>query len=88
MLHVNNRGGFTMAVSENQQLARIARSTVLSDDAFSVTVPLLEQVLGWNAADIRSLFESNGLALQEWEKARTDRVIVRARPQVAAEGAA
>jgi phosphoserine phosphatase len=88
MLHVNNRGGFTMAVSENQQLARIARSTVLIDDAFSVTVPLLEQVLGWSAADIRSLFESNGLALQEWEKARTDRVIVRGRPLVAAEGAA
>lgn len=45
MLHVNNRDGFTIAVSENTQLARIAKSTVLSDDAFSVTVPILEQVL-------------------------------------------
>ena len=35
MLHVNNRDGFTIAVSENTQLARIAKSTVLSDDAFS-----------------------------------------------------
>ena len=34
MLHVNNRDGFTIAVSENQQLARIAQSTVLSDNAF------------------------------------------------------
>jgi len=76
MLHVNNRGGFTIAVSENRQLARIARSTVLSDDAFSVTVPILEQILGWESAPIRSLFESNGLMLQEWEKARTDRLIV------------
>ena len=25
MLHVNNRGGFTIAVSENRMLARIAR---------------------------------------------------------------
>ena len=80
MLHVNNRGGFTIAVSENKQLARIARRTVLSDDAFSVTVPLLEQVLGWGVSEIRTLFESNGLTLHEWEKARTDRVIVRSAP--------
>ena len=76
MLHVNNRGGFTIAVSENKQLARIAKRTVLSDDAFSVTVPILEQALGWGIGEIRTLFESNGLTLQQWEKARTDRVIV------------
>jgi phosphoserine phosphatase len=80
MLHVNNRDGFTIAVSENTQLARIAKSTVLSDDAFSVTVPILEQVLGWSSGEIRSLFESNGLTLQEWEKARMDRVVIRESP--------
>jgi phosphoserine phosphatase len=80
MLHVNNRDGFTIAVSENTQLARIARSTVLSDDAFSVTVPILEQVLGRSSGEIRAFFESNGLTLHEWEKARTDRVIVRESP--------
>src|ERR1700687_307479 len=47
MLHVNNRDGFTIAVSENQQLARIANSTVLSDYAFSVLVAILGQLLGW-----------------------------------------
>jgi len=77
MLHVNNRAGFTIAVSENRQLARIAKSTLLSDDASSVMVPILEKVLGWGISDIRSLFESSGLTLQEWEKARTDRVTVR-----------
>jgi HAD superfamily phosphoserine phosphatase-like hydrolase len=77
MLHVNNRDGFTIAVSENKQLARIAKRTVLSDDAFSIMVPILEQVLGWGGGAIRALFESNGLTLQEWEKAHTDRVIVR-----------
>lgn len=77
MLHVNNRDGFTIAVSENKQLARIARSTVLSDDAFSVMVPILNQVLGWTSAEVRGLFESNGLTLHEWERARTDRVTVR-----------
>ena len=83
MLHVNSRDGFTIAVSENTQLARIARSTVLSDNAFSVMVPILDQVLGWSSGDIRSLFESNGLTLHEWEKARTDRVTVRSVPVAA-----
>jgi HAD superfamily phosphoserine phosphatase-like hydrolase len=77
MLHVNNRDGFTIAVSENRQLARIAKSTVLSDNAFSIMAPVLERVLGWPTGDIRSLFEANGLSLQEWNKARTDRIILR-----------
>ena len=68
MLHVNNREGFTIAVSENKQLARIARSTVLSDDACSVMVPILHQVLGWSSSEIRARFESSGLTLQEWKK--------------------
>ena len=77
MLHVNNRDGFTIAVSENKQLARIAKTTVLSDNAFSIMVPVFEQILCRHAADIRALFEANGLTLHEWEKARTDRVTVR-----------
>ncbi len=74
MLQVNSRDGFTIAVSENRLLARIAKSTVLSDSAFSVVVPILEQIVGWRSAEIRALFESYGLTLHEWEKARTDRV--------------
>ena len=74
MLHVNNGDGFTIAVSENRQLARIARSTVLSDNAGSVLVPILDQVLGLRAAQIRAQLESTGLVIGEWERARTDRV--------------
>jgi HAD superfamily phosphoserine phosphatase-like hydrolase len=74
MLHVNNHDGFTIAVSENKQLARIAKSTVLSDNAFSIMVPILDQLMHWGAGDIRNLFESYGLSLNEWEKDRTDRV--------------
>jgi hypothetical protein len=40
-------------------------------------VPILEKVLRWGISDIRALFESHGLTLHEWEKARTDRVTVR-----------
>src|SRR5688572_2111061 len=88
MLHVNNRTGFTIAVSENRQLSRIARRTVLSDDAFSVTVPILEDVLGRNVGEIRSLFESNGLTLEQWEKARTDRVTIGGTRRVVADPSA
>ena len=74
MLHVNNHDGFTIAVSDNRQLAQIARSTVLSDNAFSIMVPILDQILDWRPGEIRTLLERNGLTLQAWEKARTDHV--------------
>jgi phosphoserine phosphatase len=80
MLHVNNRDGLTIAVSENKHLARIAKRTVLSDNAFSVLVPVLEQVAGWRTAEIRELFDSYGLTMHEWERAHTDRVTVREQP--------
>ncbi len=76
MLHVNNRAGHTIAVSENTQLARIARSTVLGEDAFSVMVPILDRVLGWPLEAIHALFASSGLRLEGWEKAGTPRVKV------------
>jgi len=88
MLHVNNRRGFTIAVSENKLLARIASTTVLSDSAFSIVVPILEQLAGWDSPRIRELFESHGLTLHGWEKARTDRVTVhQAMPASAADAA-
>jgi HAD superfamily phosphoserine phosphatase-like hydrolase len=75
MLHVNNHDGYTIAVSDNRQLTRIARSTVLSDNAFSIMVPVLDQILDWRTGEIRALLERNGLTLQAWEKAaRTDHV--------------
>src|SRR5437773_2688398 len=73
MLHVNNRGGFTIAVSEAKYIARIARRTVVSESALSVLVPILEDVMGWDAVRIRELVESYGLIVQEWDKARTAR---------------
>jgi phosphoserine phosphatase len=74
MLHVNNHDGLTIAVSENKQLARIAKRIVLSDSAFSIMLPILDQLLHWRTGDIRELFESYGLTLSEWERDRTDRV--------------
>jgi HAD superfamily phosphoserine phosphatase-like hydrolase len=74
MLHVNRLDGLTIAVSENRYITQIAERTVLSDDALSVLVPILEDVLGWDGTKIRSFFESHGFALREWDKVRTDTI--------------
>ena len=50
MLHVNRLDGLTIAVSENKYITQIARRTILSDDALSVLIPILEDILGWNTA--------------------------------------
>ncbi len=76
MLHVNRLDGLTIAVSENRYLTPIARRTVLSEDATSVLVPVLEDLFDWTPARIRAFFESQGLALQDWEKIHTDAISV------------
>jgi predicted HAD superfamily phosphohydrolase len=77
MLHVNRLNGLTIAVSENKYLTQIARRTILSDDALSVLVPILEEIVGVDAPGIQALFESHGFVLQEWNKVRTDLVTIR-----------
>ncbi len=72
MLHVNRRDGFTIAVSQARHIAQIAKRTVLSDDALSVLVPILEEIAGWDAARIRVFFEAQGLLIQEWDRVRAD----------------
>jgi hypothetical protein len=77
MLHVNRLDGLTVAVSENKFLTPIARRTVLSDDVLSVMVPVLEEIVKLDAGSIRAFFGSHGFVLQEWDKARTDSLIIR-----------
>jgi len=73
MLHVNRRDGFTVAVSENKYIAPIAKRSILSEDALSPLIPVLEEIVGLtDPASIRSLFESHGLQIQEWDKVKTD----------------
>jgi 2-hydroxy-3-keto-5-methylthiopentenyl-1-phosphate phosphatase len=88
MMHVNRHEGLTIAVSEAKYISQIARRTVISDDALSVLVPILEEIAGWGAGRIRSLFESHGFVLQEWNKVRTDSVTIRGTNAARAEGAA
>jgi phosphoserine phosphatase len=80
MLHVNRLDGLTVAVSENRFLTPIARRTVLSDDVLSVLVPVLEEIVGLDSAGIRAFFGTHGFVLQEWDKARTDSLLIRSSP--------
>jgi HAD superfamily phosphoserine phosphatase-like hydrolase len=74
MLHVNHRDGFTIAVSETRLVTPIARRTILGDDALSVLVPILEDVVGYNRSEVRDFFSRNGLVIAEWDRVRTDRL--------------
>ncbi len=78
MLHVNRREGFTVAVSENRYIAPIAKRSILSDDALSPLIPVLEEIVQCDPSGIRALFEANGLHIQEWDKVRTDWLTIRA----------
>jgi len=80
MLHVNRLDGYTIAVSENPYIAPIARRTILSDDALSVLVPILEDIVGKGPLEVRALFERHGLQIQGWDKVRTDFVTIRDSP--------
>lgn len=77
MLHVNRGDGFTIAASEAREVAHIAKRTVISDDALSVLVPVLEEITGFGPSQIRSLFEGQGLVIQEWDRVRTDWLTIR-----------
>src|SRR5438105_9276834 len=77
MLHVNRGDGFTIAASEAREVAHIAKRTVISDDAISVLVPVLEEIAGVAATEIRAPLEDHDLLIQEWDRVRTDWLTIR-----------
>jgi phosphoserine phosphatase len=77
LLHVAQRDGFTVAVSEARDIAQIARRTVISDNALSVLVPILEDLCKWDVSRIRAFFEAQNVAIHEWAKVRTDWLTLR-----------
>jgi 2-hydroxy-3-keto-5-methylthiopentenyl-1-phosphate phosphatase len=83
MLHVNRREGFTIAVSQARHIAPIAKRTVLSDDALSIIVPIMEEIAGWDASRIRAFFEDQGLFIQEWDRVRADWLTITSQPSPA-----
>src|SRR5229473_1622717 len=82
MMHVNSYDGLTIAVSEAEFITRVAKRTVLSDNAMSVLVPVLEEVMRWDSSKIRRYFATQGLMLREWGKMRTDHLTIEESPEV------
>jgi len=64
-------------LAESPHVSQIAKRTVLSTSALAVLAPILEEVVGWERAQIRTFFERNGMLIQEWERVRTDWLTVR-----------
>jgi 2-hydroxy-3-keto-5-methylthiopentenyl-1-phosphate phosphatase len=88
MLHVNRGEGLTIAASEARHIAQIARRTVISDDALSVLIPILEEICGYDPSQIRLVFEAQGLLIQEWDRVRTDWLTIREGPEMVVDPAA
>ena len=84
MMHVNQYDGLTIAVSEAKFITRVAKRTVLSDNAMSVLIPVFEEVLRWDSVKIRRFFTTRGLTLREWDKTRTDMLTIEDTSEVAA----
>ena len=77
MLHVNHHEGFTVAVSENKYIAPIAQRSILSEDALSPLIPVMQDIIGLKTnAEIRQVFASFGLQINEWETVQTDRLTI------------
>src|ERR1700752_883361 len=76
MMHVNQYDGLPIDVSEVKFITRVARRTVLSDNAMSVLVPVMEEVLRWDSVAIRRFFATRGLTLREWDKMSTDMLTI------------
>jgi 2-hydroxy-3-keto-5-methylthiopentenyl-1-phosphate phosphatase len=76
MLHLNRLGGLTIAVSENAYINQIAQRTIISDDALSVVIPILENIAGWDQGRIRTYFDANGFFLREWGKVTKDSLTI------------
>jgi len=77
MMHVNQYDGLTIAVSEAKFISRIARRTVLSDNAMRrAGAGAWKRLLHWDSPEIRRFFASRGLVLREWDKMRTDMLTI------------
>jgi len=76
MLHVNRLNGLDDLRLREQYLRRLPSGTVLSDDAVSVRVPILEDIVGMErAAFTRCSSPRAGTA--EWDKVQTDLLTIR-----------
>ena len=72
MLHVKSYQGYTITVSPAPYMGHICRRSVISDNALSILVPILQDLLKYDEGKVRKFFEDRGHAVLEWNRADTE----------------
>ena len=72
MLHVLSYNGYTITVSPAPYMGHICRRSVISDNALSILVPILQDILKFDQGQVRKFFEDRGHAILEWNRADTE----------------
>lgn len=72
MLHVLSYKGYTISVSLTSYMGHICKRTVVSENALSVLIPILEDILRYDEGQIRKFFEERNHTIQEWNKSKTE----------------
>ncbi len=72
MLHVKAYNGYPIAVSTSPYLGHISKRTVLSDNALSILIPILEDIIGYPEQKIMDFFSKLGIPILEWNRARVE----------------
>ncbi|MCD6248350.1 MAG: HAD-IB family phosphatase, partial [Hadesarchaea archaeon] len=72
MLHVKIYNGYPIAVSPSPFLGHISRRTVLSPNALSILIPILEDIVKMGEEEVRAFLERIGHPVQEWDRAKIE----------------
>ena len=72
ILYVRTYHGYTIAVTPTSHIGNICKKTIISNDALSLLVPILEDILKFSHDEIKSFFEKLGHPIQTWEKAKIE----------------
>lgn len=72
MLHVMSYQGYTITVSPAPYMGHICRRSVISDNALSILVPILEDLFKYDEGKVRKFFEDRKHVILEWNRADTE----------------
>lgn len=72
MLHVMSYQGYTITVSPAPYMGHICRRSVISDNALSILVPILQDMFNYNQGQVRKFFEDRRHKILEWNRADTE----------------
>ncbi len=72
MLHLKSYQGYTITVSPAPYMGHICRRSVISDNALSILVPILQDLLKFDEGKVRKFFEDRKHVILEWNRADTE----------------